>query len=155
MFKSLICCAALVACLVLVPGCKSDAPPQDTSPVPGAMADPTGAYDYRDAGLGGRGTDGLLPGSVNDGSWVDKGQEGRIGDAFLFDMAAQLAADLLCGGYAHVAHDQQLFQFFKQILVDPGEGMEHKGDLPADRVACLFQAFFDFIKQSHGSSPLL
>lgn len=81
MFKSLICCAALVACLVLVPGCKSDAPPQDTSPVPGAMADPTGAYDYRDAGLGGRGTDGLLPGSVNNGSWVDKGQEGRIGDA--------------------------------------------------------------------------
>ena len=79
MFKSLISCAAVAACLILAAGCKSESTVEDLSPVPGATQDPQGAYAYNDTGLGGRG--GLLPGSENSGNWVDAGKEGNIGDA--------------------------------------------------------------------------
>lgn len=80
MFKSIISCAVVAACLFVFSGCKSDAPEQDLSPIPGAKADPTGAYAYNDTGLGSPGA-GLLPGAENSGDWVKAGQEGNIGDA--------------------------------------------------------------------------
>ena len=81
MFRTLVSCAALAACLVLVPGCKSDAPPEDLSSVPGAAPDPSGAYALNETGLNGQGIcgtaeQGLLPGEENSGKWVDAGKEG-------------------------------------------------------------------------------
>lgn len=84
MFRTLVSCAALAVCLVLVPGCKSDAPPEDLSSVPGAAPDPSGAYAANETGLNGQGfsgaEQGLLPGKGGDGQWVDNGQEGAIGE---------------------------------------------------------------------------
>ena len=80
MFKSIISCAVVAACLFVFSGCKSDAPEQDLSPIPGAKADPTRAYAYNDTGIGSPGV-GLLPGAENSGDWVKAGQEGNIGDA--------------------------------------------------------------------------
>ena len=80
MFKSIISCAVVAACLFVLTGCKTDAPEQDLSPVPGAKADPTGAYAYNDTGLGGQtGTD-ILSGNI-DSKWVESGKEGTLGDA--------------------------------------------------------------------------
>ena len=81
MFKSLISCAVVAACLFVFTGCKSDAPDQDLSPIPGAKADPTGTYAYNNTGLGGQSGAGILPGAENSGQWVDAGKEGCIGDA--------------------------------------------------------------------------
>ena len=83
MFKSLISCAAVAACLILAAGCKSESTVEDLSPVPGASQDPQGAYAYNNTGLDGQGmtAQGLLPGSENNGQWVDAGKEGNIGDA--------------------------------------------------------------------------
>ena len=80
MFKSLISCAVVAACLFVFTGCKSDAPEQDLSPIPGAKADPSGAYAYNETGLNGQGA-GILPGAENSGQWVNAGSEGSIGDA--------------------------------------------------------------------------
>ena len=85
MFRTLVSCAALAACLVLVPGCKSDAPPEDLSSVPGAAPDPSGAYALNETGLNGQGISGtaeqgLLPGEENSGKWVNAGKEGAIGE---------------------------------------------------------------------------
>ena len=83
MFKSIISCAAVAVCLVLAAGCKSESTVEDLSPVPGAVPDPNGSYTYNNTGLNGQGMtgQGLLPGSENNGSWVDAGKEGSIGDA--------------------------------------------------------------------------
>ena len=85
MFRTIASCAALAVCLVLVPGCKSDAPAEDLSTVPGAAPDPSGAYALNDTGLNGQGMNGtagqgLLPGEENSGSWVDSDKAGAIGE---------------------------------------------------------------------------
>ena len=79
MFKSIISCAVVAACLFVFTGCKSDAPDQDLSPIPGAKADPNGAYAYADAGLGSQA--GLVDAAAQNGAWVDSGKEGALGDA--------------------------------------------------------------------------
>ena len=80
MFKSIISCAVVAACLFVLTGCKTDAPEQDLSPVPGAKADPTGVYAYNETGLGGQPGADILPGNI-DNKWVESGKEGTLGDA--------------------------------------------------------------------------
>ena len=80
MFKSIISCAVVAACLFVLTGCKTDAPEQDLSPVPGAKADPTGAYAYDDTNLNGRSGSDIQPENINS-NWVPTGSEGTLGDA--------------------------------------------------------------------------
>lgn len=65
-------------------GCKSDAPAEDLSAVPRAVADPTGGAGYYNGnatGLGSTAGEFGIGSGVNDGSWVDQNEAGAIGTA--------------------------------------------------------------------------
>jgi peptidoglycan-associated lipoprotein len=79
MFKKFSCFAMAVILTAAVCGCKSDAPAEDLSAVPRAVADPTGGY--YDADLGASGSEFGIGSGVNDGSWVDADAAGAIGNA--------------------------------------------------------------------------
>ena len=79
MFKKFSCFAMAVVLTAAVCGCKSDAPAEDLSAVPRAVADPSGGY--YDADLGASGSEFGIGSGVNDGSWVDADAAGAIGNA--------------------------------------------------------------------------
>ena len=80
MFKTIISCAAITACLVFAAGCGPDTPAEDLSVVPGAKADPSG-YGYNDTAIGGGSPQAGLGSGVDSGKWVNPGSEGAIGEA--------------------------------------------------------------------------
>ena len=62
----------------------------------------------------------------------------RVGDAALSDAVPQLTADLVRGGHTDIAHDEQLLELLKQLLVNCLERIEHGVDLTHDRLSGLF-----------------
>ena len=98
------------------------------------------AVDTGDKNDGGKGGDVQLLAALQhfgDGVPQQKFDGSGIRDVILLNDVAQLVADFLGGGHAHVAHNQQLLQLLKQFVVNLGEGAEHRVDLTDDSLARL------------------
>ena len=121
----------------------------------GGLAHAVDANHQDDGGLGGDVQLVVPLQHVRDNGLQLPHDKAGVGDALLLDALAQPVADKARGVHAHVAHHQQLLQLLKELLVYFGKGVDHLGDLPADVVPGLFQAFPDFVKDAHVFLPLL
>ena len=72
-----------------------------------------------------------------------------IGHTLLFHLLAQLVADKRGGVGSHIRHNQNLFQLFKQFLVNFGKGMQHRIDRMHQGIARFFESLSDFTKKAH------
>ena len=104
----------------------------------GRLADAVDADDQDNAGLGGEVERLAARKHLGDNLLERPLDGGRVANPFLLDLFAQLFTDARRGHCPDVGHNQAFFQLVEKVLVNFGEGIEQRVNLPHHRVSCLF-----------------